>query len=541
MRRMIPLQVAALLIGGLLPAMAAVFQYSVPVPSGNKTNQAVMWIPPQAKQVRGVIMAGMTLMERECVKDPFIRESCADQQLAIIFMKCGLATDLQTILNDMARVSGYRELSVAPLFFIGHSAGGPQAHDAAVKYSDRCFGMVQYRGGGPWNGEAIASGIPTLMMVGEFDEFGGVMRRANDTGRWEGFRKELAEYRATHENRLASLVVEPGAGHFPWSDRNGKLLALFIRKAAARCIPPAWPVTAAVPVPLLRPDCQSGWLSDLSIKTSGTFEPAAYDAWKGDKACANWHFDKEMVAAVTAYHARGFGKKDQFIKWTDSCWVDAGTRYFFTNPTWVGDGMTFEVHPVYASAYPEPHYDGAKKVIGPQWLEAGQPVGHSTAPIHVKIASGAIAAAGSHTFRICFDALSPAIDGIGRASFMAYSEGDSEYRYTEHVGMLPRSFGGFSAGRDQTITFPPLANMKAHAAPVDLNAKSDAGLPVQYYVAYGPACIEDGRLKITDVPMRATFPIDVKVVAWQFGSGIEPKVKTAKPVEQIIQIEKPPS
>jgi hypothetical protein len=64
---------------------------------------------------------------------------------------------------------------------------------------------------------------------------------------------------------------------------------------------------------------------------------------------------------------------------------------------------------------------------------------------------------------------------------------------------------------------------------------------VQYYVAYGPACIEDGRLKITDVPMRATFPIDVKVVAWQFGSGIEPKVKTAKPVEQIIQIEKPPS
>jgi len=77
------------------------------------------------------------------------------------------------------------------------------------------------------------------------------------------------------------------------------------------------------------------------------------------------------------------------------------------------------------------------------------------------------------------------------------------------------------------------------SGPVELKASSDCGLPVEYYVAYGPATIVDGKLKITEIPARATFPINVKIVAYQFGSGVEPLVKTATPVEQTIQVEKP--
>jgi hypothetical protein len=58
-------------------------------------------------------------------------------------------------------------------------------------------------------------------------------------------------------------------------------------------------------------------------------------------------------------------------------------------------------------------------------------------------------------------------------------------------------------------------------------------------VAYGPATIEAGKLKLAEIPSRATFPVEVKVVAYQFGSGVEPKAKAAKPVEQVIKIEKP--
>jgi len=41
---------------------------------------------------------------------------------------------------------------------------------------------------------------------------------------------------------------------------------------------------------------------------------------------------------------------------------------------------------------------------------------------------------------------------------------------------------------------------------------------------------------MAEIPRRATFPIPVKIVAYQFGSGVPPEVKTAAPVAQTIQI-----
>jgi hypothetical protein len=191
------------------------------------------------------------------------------------------------------------------------------------------------------------------------------------------------------------------------------------------------------------------------------------------------------------------------------------------------------VHPFYADQYPVPHATG-----GPRWSEAGKSVGHSTAPILVKPVSGPLVAVSANSLRVCYDGLSPATEAV-RPTFMAFSAGDTEYRYTEQVGMLPRGFSGLKNGTKQTITFPPIGNLKAPGGSVKLAATSDAGLPVDYYVAYGPAVIRDATLSIAELPRRATFPIAVKVVAWQFGRGVEPLVQTAQPVEQTIQIEKP--
>jgi hypothetical protein len=81
--------------------------------------------------------------------------------------------------------------------------------------------------------------------------------------------------------------------------------------------------------------------------------------------------------------------------------------------------------------------------------------------------------------------------------------------------------------------------MKADNNPVALKATSDAGLPVEYHIAYGPAEIHDGRLVIAKIPKRATLPIPVKIVAYQFGRGLPPLFQAAAPVEQTIQIEAP--
>lgn len=513
---------------------AAVFQYCVQIPSGKGQAPAYLWIPPAAKQVRGVVMSNMTLMEREMSKDAQIRKACEDGQLAIAFLKCGMGTNtVQKVLDEFARVSGYKELSVAPLFFVGHSAGGPPAKQLAQIMADRCFGLCQYRGGGPWGGEPVPPGVPCLMMVGQFDEFGGTMRdEGGREGAWEGAVEEMARFRATNETRLASIVVEPGAGHFAWSDRNAAYLAMFIRKAAKARIPETWPVEAEKPVALKEVDFRAGWLTDLSLRAAGKVRAAPHDKFEGEKANTAWHFDGEIAEATVACHKGLAGKKDQFIKWNDPYWVDAGTRFFFTGLKWVGDGRTFEVHPVYADAYP-----GKLQGGGPRWADAGKPVGHSDAPIKLKQVSGPVVPVGDGAFRIQYDSLAPATEGA-RVTFMAYSEGNTEYRYTEQVGMMPRGFSGLGSGKEQAITFPPVGNLKAGGAPVELKATSDSGLPVEYYVGHGPATVKDGKLEIAELPSRAIFPVEIKVVAFQFGSGIAPQFKTAKPVEQTVVVEK---
>ncbi len=82
-------------------ASAAVFQYSMPAVTSKEA--AFLWIPSGAGQVRGVVMCGMTLVEREYAKDERVRQACANQQLAIVFLKCGLSqAELQKVLDDLA-------------------------------------------------------------------------------------------------------------------------------------------------------------------------------------------------------------------------------------------------------------------------------------------------------------------------------------------------------------------------------------------------------------------------------------------------------
>ena len=76
-----------------LPNVAAndaVFQFAITLPTAKRETTAFLWIPHEAKQIRGVVMAGMTLAERELVKDPQVRKACAAEQLALVFLKTGL-------------------------------------------------------------------------------------------------------------------------------------------------------------------------------------------------------------------------------------------------------------------------------------------------------------------------------------------------------------------------------------------------------------------------------------------------------------------
>lgn len=517
-------------------ASAAVFQFSIDVETKKGNRGAFLWIPPKAEQIRGVVIGGMTLMEREFAQDPRIRQACADEQLAIVFLKCGLgATDIQAAIDRFAEVSGYRELSVAPLMFIGHSAGGPQARRRVREYAERCFGLIQYRGADPGDvdhdrTESIPPGIPALMMIGQFDEFGRIGRDEQGVENWEKDRDKLAAFRQSNNGNLGSILVEPGAGHFAWSDRNAEYLALFIPRAANARIPARWPIDSTKPVKLKQIDATRGWLTDLTIEDGGKHPPAPWQKFAGDKQSTAWHFDETMAMATTAYH-EGLGRSDQFIQWKDAHRVNAGARNFFDEVQWVGEGDVFEVRPVYSQTYPK--QVGGR---GSRWGRAGESVGHSTGEIAIKHVSGPITVAGKHRFGIHYNELAPATESA-RVTFMAFSRGDDDYRYTERVGMISKL--RIEEGRSQKISFPDIGDLTSNSAPVELSATSDAGLAVRYHVAYGPAAIVGGKLTIKDLPRRTPLPITVKVVAWQFGRALAPRVQTANPVEQSLKIVSP--
>lgn len=515
------------------PDNTAVFQYGLDFTYDNKgqprTGNAWLWVPTSHPQVRGVIVAGLTSMERRFVKHPTIRKACDDAGLAILFVNTGLRTaDVPALLAAFAKESGYDELPRAPLMFVGHSAGGPQAQFLATQFADRCFGLIQHRGG---LSKDVPPGVPALAAVGQFDEFAGTMRDENGReGAWEGSREATAQMRSAQPGKLASMIVDAGAGHFAFSQREADYLALFIRKAADARIPADWhKQQGEKPVLCNAVDPGTGWLTDLNLRNPA-HPPAPVAKYKGDAGQASWHFDEELAKSAAAFHAVGLSRKDQFITWQDRVWVDGGARIHFHELAWVDDGQTFEVRPAYRDTIPE-QINGQ----GPRWPNAGQPVGHARTPLKVRDVQGPLVTVGPNKIRFQFDGLNPASQRI-RAFFIAYSEGDETYRYTEHVGFPPRAFAGFTAGADQTITFPPIGNLTAASAPIPLQATSSAGLPVEYYVDFGPGKIVDGKLTLAEMPPRAQFPLKLKVTAYQFGRGINPKVKTAVPVSQTVQI-----
>ena len=463
-------------------------------------HRVLLWLPAEAEEIQGILVAGSTSIEKDVVRDPRVRAVCRKHNLAIVFGTLGLNGFFsQDLLDQLADLSGYAELSTAPLFFIGHSAGGPQAKEQAAAFGDRTFGLLLSRGGIPDPG----STFPTLVLTGQFDEFGGVMRDEN--GRepaWEDPRDALMNVLSADTDLLVSFAVEAGAGHFGWSARNAELFALFLEKA----------VLGVHEHPQLRG-------ARLPVRGNADFSVAL-------------QLDSEFAQALHLYNRKLMHqKKDQFLRWENRHWVDAGVRRFFHTLDFEGDGQSFRVHPVFAERVPEQHNGN-----GPIWPEAGEPLGNAGGEIKIRIVSGPAEVVDGHLLRLRHDALNPAIGPWGRLTFLAYAEGNEAYRHTEIPGMAPRGYRG-PQGDPQTLSFEALPDeIHPQQDPLPLSATATSGLPVAFYVARGPAVVRDGHLHLTQIPVRAQGTIEIEVVAYQVGSGIAPRFSPAPAQSRVTRL-----
>jgi hypothetical protein len=515
--------------------MAPAWQYSVPFETGKvdkagqaQPGQALLWLPPRAGTLRGLLVGGQLGIELEIALAPSVRQACTDCSLGIVYFVPHVSalfhyweagnTDTQRFLkalDNVAEVSGHAELRRVPWITMGHSTAGIFCRNVAYWKPERVAGIVHIKSGNfhqkehlPPNG--TLAGIPLVALNGQFETFGPASGIDPEYGRetqWVYVRKDVQQFRESNHNYLMSLWVHHGDDHFHGAPELSEYAALFIRKTAQYRLPNELP-SGHEPVQALPLKAEDGWLTDSDFY-SLRHEPARYAEYKGDKSKALWHYDQEIAEASQLWHKQ-LGKH-QVLDNPKLEWLDEG------------DGWTFKATCEWLPAWPEKY--GGKHV--------GQPVGHSGTPIlfRCKITEPVVQA-GPNTFRL----MRPAVNKNRSVNIAAFHPGDEQYRSTVRWGSLnmPQV-----KGQAQRIEFPPVRDLQVGGEPRELKATASSGLPVYYEVDYGPVVIKDGKLAIADVPENARFPIECRVTAYQIGRRVGEAVAPATPASVVFKIVKP--
>jgi len=529
---------AAVLLLASLAAHAAEYQFGghykdlIPDPLFQGTTHAFLWVPPHASALRAVLLAPANIIERRVADDPIIRAEAARDGFAVLFFQAGwgkgamdspqVAAYIQAMLDRLAQQSGYTELSTVPWVPLGHSGNSQFVQAIARLAPTRTLAAVVIKGGIPAvpndGSTAGIAGIPILFFTGEFEE---VMPPGKVRNAWWGVSlQRFAAERAAVPEALVSGMEDKDHGHIHWLPPMQNYLALFLHKAMEARLD-------GDSIELKPVAFRSGWLGDPEEKQP--LAPVA--AYKGDPRAAFWFFDEEQARAWKALFTHDEGKKEQLIAFVQDgqvapFWNGWGLQTIGFEP--LPDGESFRVQARFRDEVPQPFAD------------AGVKVGHASGggPIEFSVVgwAGATEQTGPDTFRVRFDR-----EGVnGRTTHIligAIQHGDANYRETVAVATLDVP-GDNTAGCKQTIAFPTLHDVPAGTPSLPLRATANCGLPVRYYVSWGPAEVVGDTLVFTDMPSGAKYPIAVSVTAYQWGKVTAPMVATATPVTQTFFIQR---
>jgi hypothetical protein len=542
--------VAAMLlaIGGRV-ARAAEWQWSAEVASvvSDETKahpRAFLWIPPGCTQVRGVVLGQHNMIEEGILEHPAMRRTLAEIGFAEIWVTPafdgifrfdqGAGAHFQNMMDALAAVSGYSELTFAPVVPIGHSAMASFPYHFAAWNPRRTLAAISHKGTWPdfraddasWppRHDGDLDGVPLLFFNGEYEDASGRAAKA-------------LEFRKRNPNCPLTMCADAGGGHFDFHDRMVEYLALYIRTAAKYRLPDESPTDAPVALKTIDPT-KTGWLAERWRPNSAPkFAPAPPAEYQGDPNEAFWFFDGELARATEAYNAREIAKQPQLLGYLqegklvpqDAPHTHQQVSLKFLS---VEDGLTFKVVGRFLDTVP----DGRPET----WtgLPAGSHIGHPAGgPVVIDRICGPVKKLAPDTFAVRFYRMG--LNNPKRTNdiwLMATHPGDAHFKRAVQQADLRIPYRN-KVGADQTLTFPDIGDVNVETTTVELRATSSAGAKVYYYVREGPAEVDDeGNLTFTPIPPRAKHPVKVTVVAWQWGRSIEPKLKSAEPVERTFAI-----
>ncbi len=282
-----------------------------------------IWIPPQAKFVRGVIVhqhgcgegscrSGFTgaydlhwqalAMKHDCaLLSPAYEQRDNEECQLWCDPRNGSSATFQQSLIDLGAKSGHPELSHAPWALWGHSGGGHWAGGMLMLYPDRVI-AAWLRSGVPLlkpdpnrpnvKDHLLPEGalrVPIMCNLGIRE--GVIDREGQFAGVWPANEIFFTQVRA--QGGLICVSIDPLSSHdcgnqrylaIPWLDR---------------CLSERLPI--APNAPLRSTPTNQAWLAPLFLGTESMVEPVASDAFSGPKEKSVWFMDEAMARAWTEY------------------------------------------------------------------------------------------------------------------------------------------------------------------------------------------------------------------------------------------------
>jgi hypothetical protein len=535
---------SGLLLGvGLAGASAAEWQWSVEDRSEKPTNgpaRAWLWVPPACEHLRGVVVAQHNMEEISILESSAFRARLAELGFAEVWIapffdhlfrfNAGAGEVFEDMLGRLADESGYSELKYVPVAPMGHSAAASWPYYYAAWKPERTLCALSVSGQWPYFrhkdfapdiwGERTIDFVPCLESMGEYeaaDPFGN-----------EGVRQ-----REQHPRLPLSMLANPGQGHFATSEVKNEFLGLYLKKCVQYRMPTNWDGRSAASLIPIDP-VRTGWLADKWHRDREPSAPAApAESYRGDATRAFWFFDEEHARATEQYQARFRGLKPQLVGYVQNgALVPQRETHLQVDLAFQpqSDGVTFRLVGGFYESVP----GVSSRLTDWTLLPTNAPLGHSrSGAISIDPICGPVKKLSSDTFAFCLQK-----ETLLRTNARSYEivlaathSGDADFKpAVQQAHMLVPASN--AQGREQRISFPSIPELAAGAKAVKLNAASDAGLPVSYLVREGPAEVFGNELRFTAIPPRAKLPIRVTVIAWQYGSSLEPRVRTAAPVEQ---------
>jgi hypothetical protein len=458
-------------------------------------------------------MAFSNMLERRWLEDPTVREASAQECLGAVWiagdrnspLKAEMTGDspkaFEQMMKNFAVTSGYKELAWAPVIPTGHSAQGQFAWDFARAEPERTIAAVAIKTV-PLPSDLSLPGIPFLYIVGETTEW--PQYRDDHAGDrdffWPVVRDSAIRLRTTSPENLIGVVTDPGGGHFDWSDRQARFLALFIHEACRLRLPKAAPVDAPSRLVPIRPE--AGWLTDTGGPGPDEHAAAPYKKYAGETSKAYWFLSQKLAEAAVIFDGDRKRKEHQMLTFEqDGDLLPVAKEGFAPlklEPE--ADGVTFQLKAAFLSAVPD------------ELVNAGRKLNHADGPIQLSVITGPVQQVGPDEFRLAMRRG----DTGGDIWIEEQQGGDARFRKAVQPGRIHSPVKA-SAGVAQTIAFDAIPDQRVDAQRIPLRAHSSSGLPVRWYVDYGPAYVEGEVLVIDQLPEHAKRPIEIKVIAYQWG------------------------